>query len=186
VPARLEELSYELLILGLGNLLCGDDGLGVAAIDRLAASYEAPPGVRILDGGTLGLSLIHWVSEAKRVILVDAIRAEAPPGTLVRLSGEAVSGAVRERLSVHQIGVADLLDGLRLIDRYPGQLVLLGLVPEAIELGDRLTPAIAASLPKLVDEVAAEAATLGFPLTPHAPNLDPDPLVGASRQPVGM
>jgi len=120
------------LVLGLGNVLLGDDGIGAAAIDRLERDYRVPPEVRLVEGGTLGLSLLDEVGGAEHVILVDAVAADAPPGTLVRLDGADVTDAVRERLSVHQVGVADLLDAARLIGRYPASVVLLGLVPGSI------------------------------------------------------
>lgn len=154
----------ELLVLGLGNVLCGDDGLGVEAVRRLLEEYEPPASVQVLDGGTLGLSLLGWVAEAGAVILVDAIRADGPPGTLVRLDGWDVAPAVRERLSPHQIGVADLLDALELLGSTPRSMVLWGAVPERLELGTELSSQVLASLPALVGEVAAEAAALGHPL----------------------
>ena len=174
--------SVPLLILGLGNLLCGDDGLGVAAVQRLLDAYEAPEGVRILDGGTLGLSLLPYLEDAERAILVDAIRDDAPPGSFVRLTGEDVAPAVSARLSVHQVGVADLLDGARWLGRTPETLVLLGLVPESVELSIDLSASVASRLPELVQRVADEAAALGFPLRPRLPHETPPPigpLVGA-------
>lgn len=160
------ERTDSLLVLGLGNLLCGDDGLGVAAVTRLDQSWEAPVGARVLDGGTLGLSLLPYLAAVEQVILVDAIRADAPPGTLVRLEGEEVGPAVRDRLSPHQVGVADLIDGLRLLDRLPDRLILLGLVPDSLELAVERTPAVEAQLDELVAAVLEEAEELGFPFRP--------------------
>ncbi|MGZ8255244.1 MAG: hydrogenase maturation protease, partial [Burkholderiaceae bacterium] len=102
-----------LLVLGLGNVLLADDGVGSAAVAELHDRYEPCAGARVLDGGTLGLSLLPYLDAADIVILVDAIRADAPPGSFVRLDGDEVAPAVATRLSPHQIGVADLLDGAR-------------------------------------------------------------------------
>jgi hydrogenase maturation protease len=154
-----------LLVLGLGNVLLCDDGVGAAAISLLLDRYRPPRGVRILDGGTLGLSLLPYLQEADNVILVDAIRADAPAGSLVRLDGEDVAPAVATRLSPHQIGVSDLLDGARWLGRYPARLVLLGIVPGAIDLAVGLSPAAARSLPALVERVVEEAARLGVAFT---------------------
>ncbi|MFI5184949.1 MAG: HyaD/HybD family hydrogenase maturation endopeptidase [Vicinamibacteria bacterium] len=153
-----------LLVLGLGNVLCGDDGLGAVAIARIRARYEIPEGVSVLDGGTLGLSLLPYVEDAEKVILVDAIRAEAPPGSFVRLEGDEVGPAVAGRLSVHQVGVADLLDAARWRGRFPEELVLLGLVPETLEVGLTRSARVEAGLPGLVDRVADEVNHLGFEL----------------------
>ncbi len=157
-----------LLILGLGNVICGDDGLGVAAAERLRRDYELPGGVEVLDGGTLGLSLLAHVTGADDLLLLDAVRADAPPGTLIRLDGDDVGPAVRDRLSVHQIGVADLLDALTLLDEVPRRLVLLGLVPESLELGIERTPAVEARLDELVTIAAEQARALGYPLRRRA------------------
>jgi hydrogenase maturation protease len=172
----------QLLILGLGNLICADDGLGVTAVHRLWDLYEPPPGVWILDGGTQGLSLLPYVEDAERVILVDAIRDDAVPGSFVRLDGDEVAPAVAERLSVHQIGVADLLDGARWRDRFPKRLVLLGLVPESVELRLGLSAAVERRLPELLDQVVEEARQLGFVLQPRRVHeTNSDFLVGSSR-----
>jgi hydrogenase maturation protease len=166
----------ELLILGLGNVLCSDDGVGAIAVARLAREFDAPSGVQILDGGTLGLSLLPYLQDARTVILVDAIRADASPGSLVRLEGSEVAPAVRERLSPHQVGVADLLDGARWLDQYPESVVLLGIVPESLELGVTLSPSVEAQVPKLVSWIVEEAQKLGRPLTRTANYERVDPL----------
>ena len=153
-----------LLILGLGNVICGDDGVGVAAVERLRRRFELPPGARALDGGTLGLALLGEFQRAEDVILLDAVAADAPPGTPLRLAGDTVAAAVRERLSVHQIGVADLLDALRLVDAFPRRLVLLGLVPRTVELGLGRSPEVEAALDGLVEAAAAEARAMGYRL----------------------
>ena len=154
------------LVLGLGNVVCSDDGAGVAAIHKLIREYALPEGVVALDGGTLGLSLLPLVDSADQVILVDAINADGPPGTQVRIEGEEVAPAVYERLSPHQIGVADLLAGASLLDRYPDRVVILGVVPESIELGLERTSAVHAAIPELVDRVVEELVDLGYPPVP--------------------
>jgi hydrogenase maturation protease len=156
-----------LLILGLGNVLLQDDGLGVTAVTKLIESYDRPDGVRILDGGTLGLSLLPAVEQADRLILVDAIQVDSAPGSFVRLTGDDVGPAVASRLSPHQVGVADLLDGVRWLDRYPSSVVLLGLVPESIDLGIGLSPAVQQQVPTLVERVVGEARALGFEFRPR-------------------
>ena len=151
------------LVLGLGNVVCTDDGAGIAAIHKLLREYDLPEGVLAVDGGTLGLSLLPLVDSAKQVILVDAVNAEGAPGTHVRIEGDEVAPAVYERLSPHQIGVADLLAGASLLDRYPDRVVILGVVPDSIELGLERTPAVEASIPELVERVVEELTALGYP-----------------------
>jgi hydrogenase maturation protease len=172
-----------LLVLGLGNILCSDDGLGAIAVNLLDRSFERPREIEVLDGGTLGLALLPYLEEAETAILVDAIRADAPAGTLVRLEGADVAPAVEQRLSPHQIGVADLLDGVRWLDRYPQRLVLLGVVPATLELGVGCSPAVRAALPALVERLADEIRGFGFDLVRRMGNetagiLDGDGVAG--------
>jgi hydrogenase maturation protease len=151
------------LVLGLGNVVCTDDGAGIAAIHKLIREYDLPEGVLALDGGTLGLSLLPLVDSADQVILVDAINGEGPPGTQVLIEGDEVAPAVYERLSPHQIGVADVLAGASLLGRYPDRVVVIGVVPESIELGVERTPAVEASIPELVERVVEELTAMGYP-----------------------
>jgi hydrogenase maturation protease len=162
-----------LLVLGLGNMLLEDDGLGVAAVSLLLDRYDVPPGARVLDGGTLGLSLLPYLEDADAVILVDAVRADGPPGTLVRLDGDEVPAAIATRLSVHQVGVADLLEAARWLGWYPGRVVLLGVVPASMELNVGLSPAADAALPALVERVVAEARALGCVFDPKSAGVRP-------------
>jgi hydrogenase maturation protease len=159
-----------LLVLGLGNVLCADDGLGVVAVAHLAEDYEVPEGVQVLDGGTLGLSLLPYVEEAETLILVDAVRTDAPPGSPVRMEGDEVGPAIAHRLSPHQVGVADLMDAARLRGRYPREVVLLGLVPESLETRLGLSGELEAAVPALVERVAEEARRLGQPLMRREPD----------------
>jgi hydrogenase maturation protease len=158
-----------LLVLGLGNVLCGDDGLGVAAVARLAERFEIAPEVRLADGGTLGLALLGLFDGVEEALLVDAILADAAPGSLVRLEGAEVAPAARERLSVHQVGVADLLDALELLGGAPRRISLLGLVPERILLGLERSRAVDRALPGLVEALAREIRERGHAAAPRRP-----------------
>lgn len=165
------------LVLGLGNLLCGDDGLGIFAVERLRARYAYPTNVSLVDGGTLGLSLLPTLESASSVWILDAVAADAPAGTLVALEGESVEPALRERLSPHQIGVADLLDALHWRDTWPESLRVLGLVPGSMELRLGLSEPVARNLDALVTRAAEELVAAGHALTrrigePHESMLD--------------
>ncbi|HVB80280.1 MAG TPA: HyaD/HybD family hydrogenase maturation endopeptidase [Candidatus Binataceae bacterium] len=159
-------MPEELLVLGLGNVLLRDDGLGVVAVAQLERDYEIPPQVRVADGGTLGMTLLGLFTESEHVILVDAVRVDAPPGTLVRIDGDDVPPAVRTRLSPHQIGVADLLDSARLMDSYPTSVTLLGLVPDNMDLSVERSAPVEAGLNGLVEAIVREARGLGYELSP--------------------
>lgn len=150
-----------LLILGLGNTLCGDDGLGVVAVEELRGCYRIPQSVRVLDGGTLGLMLLPHVLDAHRLMLIDAVAWPKPPGSLIQLTGAEVLGAARA-LSAHQFGVADLLDAAQLLGWDPQRATLIGLVPAAVSLGVSLSRPVADAMPHLVASIAARMLALGF------------------------
>jgi hydrogenase maturation protease len=170
-----EDCTPSTLVLGLGNILCGDDGLGVAALERLRAGFDIPPEVALLDGGTLGLALLPTLEDADEVWILDAVLADTAPGSLVALEGDAVEVALRERLSPHQIGVADLLDALHWRDAFPARLRVLGLVPESIELGIGLSDPVAHGLDGLVEATAMELSEAGHALTPRTTHSDVSP-----------
>lgn len=167
-----DDEKISVLVLGLGNVLLGDDGLGAAAVARLERDYRAPPRVRLEDGGTLGLSLLGLLADSEHVILVDAIAADSPPGTLIRLDGADVSDAVRDRLSPHQVGVADLLDAARLIDRYPATVTLLGLVPDSIDLAVDRSSIIDDRLDELIGAIVQEVQSLGYKMVREPESAD--------------
>ena len=152
-----------LVIVGIGNLLCGDDGLGVIAAEELQRRYRIPGEVPVLDGGTRGLALLPFLAGAKNVLLVDAVLEREGPGALVRLEGGDLAASVRRPLSGHGIGVSELVGALRLIEGPPHTL-LLGLVPKRVGTGVGLSPEVRQGLPHLLEAIAAEAARLGFPL----------------------
>ncbi|MDH7488459.1 MAG: HyaD/HybD family hydrogenase maturation endopeptidase [Anaerolineae bacterium] len=158
------------LVLGLGNILLRDEGVGVRAVQRLAERFAFSDDVQVLDGGTLGLDLLHYVEEADRVLIVDAVATGNPPGTLVRLSGDEVPAFLGIKISPHQMGLADLLAASRLRGRFPRELVLVGVEPEIVDTGLELSPSVAAQMDALLDRMLAELARWG--VQPHARRRD--------------
>jgi len=173
--------SVRLLVLGLGNVLCGDDGVGPAAVAELARRFVTPEGARVVDGGTLGLALLPLLADAEQVLLIDSVQTGEKPGTLVRLDGDDVTPAVRSRLSVHQVGVADLLDGLRLCGHWPRRLGLVGVVPATLELRLGRSPVVERRMPDLVAALIQEAARWGFIFAPIDHDALASHLVGADH-----
>ena len=170
-------------------MLVGDDGLGAVVADQLVRHFDVPDGVHIADGGTLGLTLLPLLQDCHAAIFIDAIRSgDAPPGTLIRIEGDEVLPAVRQHLSVHQIGVADLLDAARLTGKYPSDLVLIGLVPGNLDVGSGLSAGVKANVPALVETVLNEIARFGFLLHERRPTSRsaghpciPDPVLPSLR-----
>jgi len=144
------------LVLGLGNTIMSDDGIGPKVIEQLQQDGGLPEGVLLLDGGTLGLDLLPHLEGVQRLIIVDAVEIGQPAGTCVRLAGDEVPMALETKLSPHQMGMKDLLAVARLMGHLPDEIVLIGVQPACLEMDTELTPPIAAALPTLVAMVQAE------------------------------
>lgn len=150
-----------IVVLGVGNILLSDEGVGVHAVNRLTELYDLPDGVEIIDGGTSGMDCLDQVSEADHLIIADCMRSKKEPGTISRLTGEQIPAFFRTRISPHQVGLSDMLAALNFHDMMPKNIVLYGVEPESFALGMEPTPTIAARLPELVDRLAAELGELG-------------------------
>lgn len=123
------------LVLGIGNTIMMDDGAGVEVIRRLSTGATLPPSVTLLDGGTLGLDLLPYLEGIQRLIVVDAVDWGAEPGTLVRMTGDAVPLTLETRVSPHQMGMKDLLAVARLTGSLPDEVILHGIQPGRIDMG---------------------------------------------------
>jgi hydrogenase maturation protease len=153
------------LVLGVGNELFTDEGLGCVAAQRIAAL--GLPGVDVLDGATLGLALLPELSGRSALLLLDAIVADAAqPGDLLELHGEEVPARYRMALSVHQIGVEEALAAAEFAGCRPPVLAAVGLVPADLEVGFGLSPLTTSRLDSLVDRALAILATWGCTTTP--------------------
>jgi hydrogenase maturation protease len=150
------------VVLGLGNLLRRDEGLGIRALERLQARYRLPENVLTVDGGTLGLELLSYVEMGDRLLVLDAMLTEGPPGTLLRLAGEEVPVYFSVKTSPHEISLPDLLAVARLRGKEPREVVVLGLQPEALDLGWELSLAVERQLDALVEAAAAELRSWGL------------------------
>lgn len=144
------------MVLGIGNLIMSDDGAGVRVIQHLVDNYRFPPGVTVLDGGTLGLDLLPQLEGIDRLLIVDAVNTGGAPGTLVRLTGAEIPIVMETKLSPHQMGLKDLLAVAMLQGIKPPEMVLLGIQPGNIELGMDFSPAVAAKFDTLVENVLRE------------------------------
>lgn len=139
----------EIIALGIGNILCQDEGLGVKAMYQLM-DKEWHPEIELVDGACDGLLLLEYVERADRLLVIDAINANEAPGTIVQIEDDEVPMYTGVRLSTHQGSFQELLLLAKLRERFPKKLVLLGIQPESIEWGLELTDCIAEQLPEVV------------------------------------
>lgn len=149
------------VVIGLGNIVLSDDGLGVHAVRRMRERNAFGEDVELIEGGTAGLLLLPHLADAGRAILVDAVDVGAAPGTLVRLDGEEWSTAFTLRMTPHDVGLADLLGAARLTGAWPERLALHGAQPQSTAIGTDLSAPVAAAIDPLVDAISAELALWG-------------------------
>jgi hydrogenase maturation protease len=144
-------------VVGLGNLMRTDDAVGMLAFEWLQKNSQLPEGVLLIEGGTLGLDLLHPLTGVTHLLALDAIDAHEMPGTVLRFAGESIADMPATK-SVHLLGFSDLIGAMRLTGDAPEQIVVLGVQPEKIAWGTELTATVAAALPKLVDAATRQIA----------------------------
>jgi hydrogenase maturation protease len=168
-------MTTKILVLGLGNVLLRDEGIGVWVAEALRRGFEFPPGVTVLEGGTLGLDLLPRLEGVGRLLLIDAVKLGRGPGEVARLVGEDVPAALDVKISPHQVGVQDLLAAARLLGREPPEVVLWGMEPERLDPGTGFSPPVRAALPRLQAEVLEELRRWGVPGEPAVDRAPPPP-----------
>lgn len=154
--------AAKVVILGVGNLLMTDEGLGVHAVTALEQGYAFPESVRCVDGGTSTQELLGDLEDLDHLIVLDAVSSGSAPATMIRLEGTDVPAQFTTKLSPHQIGIADLLAMLTFTGHAPKRVLLLGVEPEILKLGMELSPKVAARVPELCAQVIEELGKLGL------------------------
>jgi len=139
-----------ILILGLGNPLLGDEGIGMRVVEELKG-LELPDGVVVVEGGTTGLGLIGLMEGYERVIIVDAADMGHPPGRVVRFTPLEVQLKTAEApLSLHQIGLEEVLALAEALEVAPAELVIIGIQPSQVEVGAGLSPEVERAIPQII------------------------------------
>ena len=144
------------LILGVGNLLLTDEGLGIHAVRKLFENPALPADVEVVDGGTAGLGLLYYLEDVNRLVIIDAMETGGPPGTMVRLSGDQIPVYMAMKVSPHEITLPDFLAAAKLRDLYPREVIVWGIQPQSLEVGVELSPVVAEKLDTLVKNVLGE------------------------------
>lgn len=140
-------------ILGVGNTLLTDEGFGVHIINYLEAHYEFPPEVQLLDGGTMGMELLHYIGDAKYLLLVDAIHGGEAPGTVYSFKHEDLEHYFSEHISVHEVGIQDILR-IRYVQGEPFvDAMVIGVEPEKLEIGLTMTPVVENTISQVVQGI---------------------------------
>ena len=154
----------QVLILGLGNPLLGDEGIGVRAVEELQG-LELPDGVTVVEGGTAGLGLIGLMKGYQKVIIVDAADMGYPPGCVVRFTPlEAQLKTVEAPLSLHQIGLGEVLTLAEALEVAPAEQIIIGIQPSQVEMGAGLSPEVERAVPKIIRIILDELDATGIAL----------------------
>lgn len=150
-----------IIVLGVGNILLSDEGVGVRAVEKLQRDFVLPAGVEVIDGGTTGMEMLEDLAGADHILIVDAVRSGNAPASIVRIAGEQVPVFFRTKLSPHQIGLSDVLATLVLTGEQPGGVTVIGVEPVSLETAMELSPQVEAVLPEVVSLMVEELRQLG-------------------------
>lgn len=159
--------TKRILVLGVGNILLRDEGVGVRVVERLQAGYHFSSNVSLMDGGILGIKLMEAISSSEFLIVVDAVLNGQPPGTFYRLTGEEVRKSVAFKYSLHQTDLLETLACCELVGNRP-ETVVLGIEPEDFSpWSDELTPTIQSRVAELSERVLLELEQAGGSYRPR-------------------
>ena len=149
------------VVAGIGNTLMQDDGIGVWAVRELAKDYVLPSRVRLLEGGVLGLQLVHELCSAAQLLVIDAMHSDGAPGTIYCLDGNSLLRGRRTYMSLHEVSVVEVLSVGEFLGLRP-HVRILGVQPLAtLSFGLELTPALQAALPNVVAAAVEELGDMG-------------------------
>lgn len=151
----------KILILGVGNILLRDEGLGVRAVEKIGGEYTLPDDVEVMDGGTLGLTLIPYLEGREAVFIIDAVDRGGRPGEIFRIESEDIDDFYNARkLSAHQIGLREVLALSRLQNALPKRVCLFGIQPQMVDVGLDLSEAVSSRLGELIEMLLEEVKGL--------------------------
>ena len=154
-PEEIERARKELeatpavTVLGIGNVILQDEGFGVRAAELLREKYDFPPTVQIIDGGTLGAELLGVITGTEHLLVLDSVNGGKEAGTLFHFENEGISAHFQDKLSVHEVGIQDVLATLSVTGRAIPDVVVLGAQPYAVGAGVALSPQMEALLPEI-------------------------------------
>jgi hydrogenase maturation protease len=150
-----DENRKPVLVLGIGNILLRDEGVGVRVIERMQ-KIPLPDDVELIDGGTAGADLLDVLAERKKVIVIDAVQADCEPGTVLRFTADDLTQPDGVGMSLHELGLGQALTMTKQLGCEPKEVVVFGIKPRDISCGLELSEEIATSVPKVVELVLAE------------------------------
>ena len=168
--------AYEVLVMGIGNILWADEGFGVRAVERFHERFADDAAIRVIDGGTLGPYLMNEIVGAKRLLIFDCCDLKAAPGSLRVLREDDIKIWSATKISPHQTGMNDVLASALLQGYEPEAMTVIGVQPAELEdYGGSLTEAVKARVDEAVAAAQEELARWGFELNKRAEGDKPAP-----------
>ncbi len=150
-----------IVVLGVGNILLKDEGVGVRVVEQLIERYDFPENVKVIDGGTQGLWLMSTIQESDHLIVVDAVLGDGAPGTIYRLERDDLPKGLRAKQSAHDSDLIEALNLCGLLGKGPKSVVVVGIQPKDISpYGLELTAAISPKIDELISRVLEELQNL--------------------------
>jgi hydrogenase maturation protease len=173
-----DDTPHRDVVLGVGNPLMGDDGLGIVAVARLRQHWSDDDTLVLIDGGTWGMNILPLIECARRLLIVDAIDDGLPPGSRIELERDDIPRYLSKTLSPHQLDLREVMAVAELRGTLPAETIALGIQPQDIGLSLNLSPVVAAKLPGLIadieDELQRWGHTRGRPADLRPSTIDPD------------
>lgn len=145
----------EITVLGIGNTILTDEGFGVRVVEYLQENYKFPANVQLIDGGTLGVELQHFIVGTQKLLIIDSIDGGAVAGTTFHLHGDEILNHFTQKISAHEIGIQDILTMLEITGKKIPRVELLGVQPYSLDAGMNLTPPMQKLLPLFADRALA-------------------------------
>jgi len=140
-------------ILGVGNILMQDESFGVRVVEELLHKYQFPENVQVLDGGTLGMELLRFLIGTDKLILVDAVSGELPPGALYQFNHDEVKAYFKEKVSMHELGIQDVLAVMEVLEKPAKEIRIFGVQPLTIDIGLEMTEVVTAAVDHVVEKL---------------------------------
>ncbi len=151
----------KIIILGIGNILLKDEGVGVRVIERLKRDFKFPPNVELIDGGTAGFGLIDLLDGAEHLIIVDAVQGNDEPCSIYRFKFEDMPSSISKKFSPHQIGILETLTLKKMLGKIPDTTIIAIQPKDCSNWGTELTPEIENKIPNIINLVIEELRDFG-------------------------
>lgn len=161
-----DDYENSIVVLGVGNILLTDEGLGVHVVEDLKANYTFTPQISLIDGGTMGMELLTYMRGMKKILLIDAVNGGEAPGTIYEFPHRELEQYFTDHISVHEVGMQDILR-IRAIQENPLEdAIVIGVEPESLDVGFEPSAPVQKALPEVKERVLRVLREWGVQIEP--------------------